>query len=47
MPPGGRTTNPIPDRVIHRVGWVLLFVIAGALWFGREWLVIVLWAVFG
>jgi hypothetical protein len=47
MQPGGRTQTRVPDRVIHRVGWLLLFLAAMTLWFGREWLVIVLWAVFG
>lgn len=41
---GGRTGSP--DRVIHAVGWVLLFLVALGLWFGREIIMVVLWAVF-
>ncbi len=35
----------IADRLFHGVAWLLWFVIAGAVYFGREWLMIILWAV--
>lgn len=44
MRTGGRVATP--DRVIHAVGWLLLFLIAATLWIGRDYVMFVLWAVF-
>jgi hypothetical protein len=43
---GGRTSTNQPDRVIHAVGWLLLFLIALGLYIGREYVMVILWAVF-
>jgi hypothetical protein len=41
---GGRTNTP--DRVLHAVGMVMIALIVFGLWFGREVIVVILWAVF-